>query len=231
MPKLAKPVQGIIVVILAVIVGVALMTQIANNDDEGFLGTTNSEEITVPLSTPDPNDSAAPDAQATPEATDGADAGEDGTDSTDAGSSDDTQTVTVEHKSPYGADVNLIFQALMFIGLLIGASFAVRKDYTTHRNVMTFLIIVNWFSIIGRMTNSADGIADTNTNQTIATIHIVGGGLTMLFASYLAIRMWFENMLPSWIKIEPIKLWMRLTLLAWLSVLVFGFLIYFGIYG
>ena len=231
MPQLAKPVQGLIVLILAVIVGVALMTQIGNNDDEGFLGVTNSEEISVPAGTPEPNDGTSPDAQAMPEVTDNEDTSRNNSDSADSGSNDSDESTTVEYKSPLGADVNLIFQALMFMGLLFGASFAVRKDYTTHRNIMTFLIIVNWFSIMGRMADSASGIADTNANEVIARIHMIGGSITMLFASYLAIRMWFENMLPSWIKIEPIKIWMRLTLAIWLLVLIFGFVTYFGKYG
>ena len=232
MPQLAKPVQGLIVVILAVIVGIGLMSVIGNNDDEGFLGTTNSETVESPLSTPEATDGESPDPQATPEATDGGEnANSEFSPNDDGGVSTDTETRTEERKSPLGADANLVFQALMFMGLLIGASFAVRKDYTTHRNVMTFLILVNWFSIIGRMTDSAEGIADSDVNQTVARIHMLGGGLTMLFATYLAIRMWFEDVLPSWIKIEPIKIWMRLTLVVWLSILVLGFLIYLGLYS
>lgn len=236
MPKLAKPIQGILVLILAVIVGIGLLSVVGNNDDEGFLGTTNKVEIEVPLATPDPTDGeATPDPLATPEATD--DTGENSEDADmpdepvidDTGS--DATTITEEYQSPLGADVNLIFQALMFVGLLVGASFAVRKDYTTHRNIMTFLIIVNWFSIMGRMADSADGIRDTDVNEVVASIHMLGGSIVMLFATYLAIRMWFEDILPGWLKIEPIKLWMRLTLVVWLSILVLGLVIYMGLYS
>ncbi len=223
MPKLAKPVQGLIVVILAVIVGIGLLSVVGNNEDEGFLGTTNSIEIQVPLGTPE-----AIDGLATPEATDedaaAPEASDDDSDST-------ATTITQEYKSPLGADANLMFQVFMFVALLTGASFAVRKDYTTHRNIMTFLIIVNWFSIMGRMADSAEGIRDTDVNEVVATIHMIGGSITMLFATYLAIRMWFENMLPSWIKIEPIKVWMRLTLVVWLSILALGLVIYMGLYS
>lgn len=235
MPQLSKPIQGLIVLVLAVVVGIGLMSVIGNNDDEGFLGTTNSITSPAPLATEEPDDGSV-DAQATPEPSDadGTDEGNTSSAEADDGAdsdSDDANTVTTEYKSPLGADANLIFQAFMFIGLLTGASFAVRKDYTTHRNIMTFLIIVNWFSIIGRMRDSMDGIEDTAVNSTLAYVHAGGGSLVMLFATYLAIRMWFENVLPSWIKIEPIKLWMRLTLVVWLGILVLGFLVYFGIYG
>lgn len=218
---MSKPIQGIIVVVLACIVGFGLMQLIRNNEDEGFLGTKQTVETTAPVATPEP------DPDATPEPDDGED---DGNGEDDEGRGI-VETIEEEFLSPLGADVNIVFQGLMFLGLLTGASFAVRKDFTTHRNIMTFLIIVNWFSILGRMTDTFDGVDDTNVNETLAYVHAGLGGLVMLFASYLAIRMWFENQLPTLMKIEPIKFWMRLTLATWLAVIVLGLFVYLGIYG
>ncbi|MCI0714611.1 MAG: hypothetical protein L0154_30935 [Chloroflexi bacterium] len=219
---MSKPIQGIIVVVLACVVGFGLMQLIRNNEDEGFLGTKQSVEITAPAATPDL------DPDATPEPDDGGD-GEDGEEEDDERSI--PQTIEEEFLSPLGADINVVFQGLMFLGLLTGVSFAVRKDFTTHRNIMTFLIIVNWFSILGRMTDTFDGVEDTNVNETLVYVHAGLGGLVMLFASYLVIRMWFENQLPDVVKINPIKFWMRLTLATWLAVIVLGLFVYLGIYG
>jgi uncharacterized membrane protein YozB (DUF420 family) len=224
MPKLAKPVQGAIVVILAVIVGFGLLQVINNNEDEGFIGTSKSATTDAPIGTAEPHN--IPDAQTTPEPSDGEDTPAEPADTATSGSQ-----VTVEYKAPLGADANLLFQGFMFLGLLFGASFAVRKDYTSHRNVMTFLIIVNWFSILGRMTNTFDDVDSLDINQNLAYVHAGLGGLVMLFASYLAVRMWFEKQLPGWVKINPIKVWMRLTLVTWLTLIVLGLLVYLGIYG
>lgn len=225
---MSKPIQGIIVVVLACVVGIGLLQVIGNNDDEGFLGTKQTIEVTAPAETPEPDDGGAEDAASDSEATPEPDDGEGETSTQDFGT---TQIIEEEEPSPLGADANVVFQGLMFLGLLTGASFAVRKDFTTHRNIMTFLIIVNWFSIVGRMTDAVDGVPDTNVNENLAYVHAGLGGAVMLFASYLAIRMWFENQLPNLVKIEPIKFWMRLTLVVWLGVIVLGLLVYLGIYG
>lgn len=144
-------------------------------------------------------------------------------------------TTILEIRTQRGADINIIFQWFMFFNLLLGASFAVRKDFVSHRNIMTFNVLVNWFSIAGRMIPKVDDwigdpIAPTYSKLAIQ-IHAVGGVTVMLFASYLVFRMWFEKRLPSWIKIDPIKVWMRLTLVIWLSLILLGTFMYFDIHS
>ncbi len=99
---------------------------------------------------------------------------------------------------------------------------------------MTFLILVNWFSIAGRMLKNVGDYLDVTEpafSQTAIQIHAAFGAIVALFATYLAIRMWFENQLPDAIKIRPIKLWMRLTLVSWLGLIVLGTYMYFDVYS
>jgi uncharacterized membrane protein YozB (DUF420 family) len=118
--------------------------------------------------------------------------------------------------------------------LLFGASFAVRKDFTSHRNVMTFLVIVNWFSIFGRMAPNVQGYLDESDptfSQAVITLHAIGGALVMILASYLITRMWFEKVLPERVLVKNFKVFMRLTLVFWLSLIALGTFMYFDIYG
>lgn len=142
--------------------------------------------------------------------------------------------VTESFPAPLGADVNLLFQWFAFLGLLMGASFAVRKDFTTHRNIMTFWVLMNWFSITGRMTRTVEGYLEAKEptyTQEFIYLHAALGITVALFASYLVVRMWFENQLPEWFKVKNIKLWMRITVTSWLFLIALGTYMYFDIYA
>jgi hypothetical protein len=285
MPKLSKPVQGIVVVIVAVLVGLPIFA-LAGSDEEGFLGIVSYEvpagsegpistaepsedaidegdipEVTPPpIETPEvsvteePEPSATEEPVATEEPSDDDDDDDDDRDE-DRDDDDDEddddvgaviplnptetrlQVVSEPVKFPAsrGADVNLLFQWFMFFSLLFGASFAVRKDFVSHRNIMTFNVLVNWFSITGRMfPKVGDWLSEANPENYAKLpiqLHAAGASIVMLFASYLIFRMWFEKQLPSWIKIEPIKVWMRLTLVCWLALIILGTYMYFDIHS
>lgn len=305
MPKFSKPVQGIIVVMVAVLVGLPIFLTVGS-DKEGFLGLVVYEvepNIGGPESTAEPGEDAtvepteSPNEAETPVATEEAVETVEPTETEEAAESAETEepvateeavetepsstpapaeteipeateepietaepeateefpfgyeidegplrdarlqvaSDTIEIPTSRGADINLIFQWFMFFSLLFGASFAVRKDFVSHRNVMTFNVLVNWFSIAGRMLPKVgDWTAEANPttySKLPIQIHALGGGIVMIFASYLIFRMWFEKQLPSWIKIEPIKVWMRLTLVLWLSLILLGTFMYFDIHS
>lgn len=157
----------------------------------------------------------------------------DGTSPQDGGDAT-PEAETQSFPAPLGADVNLLFQWFAFLGLLVGASFAVRKDFTTHRNIMTFLVLMNWFSITGRMTRTIEGYLDAKEptyTQEVIYLHAALGLMVALFASYLVLRMWFENQLPEWFKVKNIKLWMRITVTSWLFLIALGTYMYFDIYA
>lgn len=306
--KLTTPVQGIIVLALAIVIGVPLFLTVRSND-EGFLGLASFDSTsTAPQSTPEPTEEpvedptttqepsadatdAAPisteepivddgnvapastdepisdgeDEAATAEPTDEAPNPADTTTTQEPTESDTTsslpsgepnaliamsdgnmaspqedgdvepETVTTSFPAPLGADANVLFQWFAFLGLLFGASFAVRKDFTSHRNIMTFLVLLNWFSITGRMTaNFSDysgDIPDPTFSQEAIYFHAALGLLTALYASYLVIRMWFEDYLPDAVKVKNIKLWMRITITSWLFLILLGTYMYFDIYS
>lgn len=284
--KIAKPLQGLIVVVLSVIVGSSVFYFVRQDDEEGFLGLASFETTTIPQLTPEPTEEPAPSdnnappsvteepattPEAAPVATDEPAATpdpivtEEPAESTDATpepsgdtsaltgytfsalrlapdeqvsmaqTGDDTpQVITESYPAPLGADVNLLFQWFAFLGLLVGASFAVRKDFTTHRNIMTFLVLTNWFSVIGRMTRNVQGYLEANAptySQEAIYLHASLGITVCLVASYLVLRMWFENQLPEFVKVKNIKIWMRLTITGWLLLIAIGTYMYFDIYA
>lgn len=233
MPKLSKPIQGLIVVILACLVGAVVFTMVRNNDDEGFLGLVELETSgggsVVPTEEPvEATQEPAPVATAEPS---------EGTseETTSGGGTSGGTTQTVSHPTPFGADFNIVFQWIMALALLFGASFAVRKDFTSHRNIMTFLVLVNVFSILGRMSPNVDGYLDTpdpaGFEKIAIIIHAVSGVIIAISGLYLLIRMWFEKKLPSWFLVKNFKLQMRVTLLLWLILIALGTFMYFDIYG
>lgn len=222
MPKLSKPIQGLIVLLLACLVGAVVFTMVRNNDDEGFLGLVELEDsdgtLLAPTEEPvEATQEPAPVATAEPGSSEG---------TTSSGTAGSTSTTT---STPFGADFNIVFQWVMVLALLFGASFAVRKDFTSHRNIMTFLVLVNLFSILGRM---IPYVRNEDAEKTVIIwIHAIGGGIVAISGIYLLIRMWFEKKLPAWFLVKNFKLQMRATLLVWLILIALGTFMYFDIYG
>src|SRR5690606_3259002 len=64
----------------------------------------------------------------------------------------------------------------------------------------------------------------------LPTLHGITGGAAQLLATYLAFRMWFENVLPSWIMVKRIKPYMRFTLALWIVTITLGAVIYVSWY-
>ncbi|PJF42333.1 MAG: hypothetical protein CUN55_10165 [Phototrophicales bacterium] len=268
--RIQTSLQGLIVVVLAMIVGGGLFYLVRQDDEEGFLGLANFEVSTVPQTTPEPTEvpiqnaepTIVPNTTAEPSATsepieraeptvepnestsEGTDEDsfselnlEDNTSNAlpqESDRSKDSEATVQSFPAPLGADVNVLFQWFAFLGLLVGGAFAVRKDFTTHRNIMTFLVLVNWFSVTGRMTRNVEGYLEAKTptySQDVIYLHAIFGILVCIFASYLVLRMWFEKKLPEFAKVKNIKLWMRTTLASWLLLIVIGTYMYFDIYS
>ncbi len=295
--RIAKPIQGIIIILLVAVLGSGLFFFVRQDDEEGFLGLATFKVSTIPqitpepteeldfpepvvtiepaLITPEPDEAAPPTTEpsdeappattepndevapattepndeappATSEPTDGnTSALNDGQFSALQAASDGSSTIpqedgtaptaiTQSFPAPLGADVNILFQWFAFLGLLVGASFAVRKDFTTHRNIMTFWVLMNWFSITGRMTRTVEGYLEAKGptySQEVIYLHATLGLAISLYATYLVVRMWFENQLPGWFKVKNIKLWMRVTITGWLFLIALGTYMYFDIYS
>lgn len=134
------------------------------------------------------------------------------------------------------SDIVLVaYLFLLLPGMLLGFYFARRKMYEPqHKITMTAVVIVNWVFIFMLMFGSyREGVLPYLTAEfagdvrvALPTLHAITGGIAQLLATYLAIRMWFEKVLPSWIKVKRIKRYMRFTLAMWIITIVLGALIY-----
>ena len=138
------------------------------------------------------------------------------------------------------ADLTLLAYILILLPLMaVGFFYARRKWFEPHHKyVMTSITLLNWLLILFVMASSfATSVAPNipkNLNQLFVlfpAIHIVTGGLAQLIATYLVIRMWFENQLPDGLKVKNIKLYMRTTLFLWVVTALLGITIYITWYG
>ena len=146
--------------------------------------------------------------------------------------------------SSLASDITLtIYLFLLVPGMLLGFYFARRKKYSpNHKLTMTSVVLLNWVLIVFVMVvGYRDGVlpyldpryaAQFAGDPRIAlpTIHGILGGVAQLIATYLVIRMWFENILPSWLMVKRIKRYMRFTLALWLVTASLGAVIYFSWY-
>ena len=77
------------------------------------------------------------------------------------------------------ADINLVAQALILIGLWIGAYFAHKKQITQHQRIQTTLVLVNCFFILFIMATSFYNyvVRGGSTTGTVASLMIVHGSV------------------------------------------------------
>jgi uncharacterized membrane protein YozB (DUF420 family) len=138
--------------------------------------------------------------------------------------------------APLLSDLNLLAYILILVPLmLVGFYFARRKMFEPyHKFTMTTITLVNWGLILFIMAvrygstvaqEMPGGI--TKIADLLPTIHLITGGLAQIVATYLVIRMWFEDVLPEWMKVKRIKRYMRFTLAMWITTAVLGIVTYF----
>ena len=124
--------------------------------------------------------------------------------------------------------VLLAYIVLIVPAMLVGFVFARRKMFEPyHKFTMTAITIVNWLLIIFVMMVTYSALLGhpqpiTQPVMLFPTLHLISGLIAQLLATYLVIRMWFENQLPEALKVKNIKLYMRTTLALWLLTAVLG---------
>ncbi|MDX1991675.1 MAG: hypothetical protein SF029_04775 [bacterium] len=133
-------------------------------------------------------------------------------------------------------DLTLVAYILLLVpSMLVGYVFARRKMFVPHHKfMMTGIMLLNWVLIAFVMVVSYRGAVAPEVPERLneafyllPTIHLITGGLAQLLATYLVCRMWFEKVLPQWVMVKNIKLYMRLTLVLWLTTAALGAGIYF----
>jgi uncharacterized membrane protein YozB (DUF420 family) len=137
------------------------------------------------------------------------------------------------------ADLTLVAYVFLLVpAMLVGFFFARRKWFEPHHKMtMTTITIANWVLILALMVGSYSagvlprlGENISNPRYLLPTLHLITGALAQFTATYLVIRMWFEDQLPGWFKVQNIKRPMRFTLAGWLVTVLLGVGIYFTWY-
>jgi uncharacterized membrane protein YozB (DUF420 family) len=131
------------------------------------------------------------------------------------------------------ADLTILAYLLLLIPMMLaGFVFARNKQFVPHHQVvMTTIIIANWGLIAFIMANSLRGTLDAEVSDTTAyrflpLLHAAFGVSAQILGTYLVVRMWFEDELPAWAKLQKIKPAMRLTLAGWLIAASLGIITY-----
>lgn len=132
------------------------------------------------------------------------------------------------------SDLTLLAYIMLIVpGALLGYLFARRRRYEPHHKwTMTAITLVNWglilFVMLAAYANAAAQITSDVEPPALLlpTLHLITGGMAQILATYLLIRMWFEDRLPERLKIQRIKAPMRATLGLWLITAVLGAAIY-----
>jgi len=129
------------------------------------------------------------------------------------------------------ADINLVAQILIIIGLWVGFYFARRKHIPRHQAVQTTMVLANTVFILLVMGTSFYSyiIAGGTTTGVIASLMMVHGFLGLLAeltGIYLILRM-STKVIPAGLRVRNFKLVMRSLLGLWTVIVLLGFGIYY----
>jgi hypothetical protein len=130
--------------------------------------------------------------------------------------------------APAYANLVLLLELLMGVGLLVGALLARLKRFTQHAWCQSVIVLVNLLLIVLTMLPSFRAhvapripLRLGKAYYALATAHAAlgtlaeGGGLYILLAVG-------TSLLPARLRIRSYKLWMRTVLVLWWVVLVLG---------
>lgn len=129
------------------------------------------------------------------------------------------------------ANINLVAQILILIGLWIGFYFARRKQFTRHRNMQTGMVLANSVFILFIMVTSfydyvIRGGTTTGAVAQLMIVHGTFGLLAELTGIYLILRM-NTTLIPVKLRVKNYKGVMRILLGLWTLVAIGGFGIYY----
>jgi uncharacterized membrane protein YozB (DUF420 family) len=134
--------------------------------------------------------------------------------------------------APLHADIILLLEMAMGVGLLIGALLARRRCFRAHAWCQSSLVLLNVVLIVLTMVPSFRAHVSpkiplklNKTYYALATAHAAFGTVTELAALYILLAAG-TGVLPQKFRIANYKLWMRSVLLLWWLVLLLGFATY-----
>ena len=130
------------------------------------------------------------------------------------------------------SDLNLIAQVVLLLGLSLGFVFAHRGNITAHQYNQTGWVLFNivltiFIMIVAYFENVIPGLPGNlgGAFGMVSTIHAALGLLAISFGVYLILRM--NQLIPKRWRVKWWKNLMRLTLILYLLVGVFGLGIYY----
>ena len=129
------------------------------------------------------------------------------------------------------ADINLVAQIVILIGLWFGFYFARTRRIRLHRNMQTSMVLAQLFFIGSAMAISFYSyvISGGTTGGTVARLMMIHGGfgaIAELTGIYLILRM-RTQLIPQRLRVRNYKLVMRSTLGLWTIIAVLGFGVYY----
>jgi len=134
--------------------------------------------------------------------------------------------------APLDADLILLLEIAIGVGLLIGALLARRRRFRAHAWCQSWLVLLNLVLIVLTMIPSfltrvspKIPLKLNKAYYALATAHAALGTVTELTALYILLAAG-TSVLPQKLRISNYKLWMRSVLLLWWMVLLLGFATY-----
>jgi len=137
-----------------------------------------------------------------------------------------------ETAAPGSANVVLVLEIAMGLGLLVGARFARKGRFRQHAWCQSAIVLLNLVVIVLMMVPSfrihvLPSIPDKlgRPYYELATMHGAIGTVTELAGLYILLSAG-TSVLPEKLRITKYKAWMRTVLVLWWVVLLLGFATY-----
>jgi uncharacterized membrane protein YozB (DUF420 family) len=134
--------------------------------------------------------------------------------------------------APWYADLVLLLEILMGVGLLIGAQLARDKKLRAHGWCQSVIVFANFIVIVVVMVPSFHVHVSPKiplrlgkAYYALATAHAALGTITEIAALYILLAAG-TDILPSKLRITDFKIWMRSVLTLWWLELLLGFALY-----
>lgn len=134
--------------------------------------------------------------------------------------------------APSYANLTLVLEIAMGVGLLIGALLARRRHFRAHAWCQSLIVLVNLALILLIMIPSFRARVSPKiplklgkAYYALATAHAALGTITEIAGLYILLAAG-TSVLPQKLRITDYKLWMRSALILWWVVLLLGFATY-----
>ena len=134
--------------------------------------------------------------------------------------------------APASADLMLLFEVVIGIGLLLGAVLARKKRYRAHAWCQSSIVLLNAVLIAVAMIPSFHERVQPKVPEkldrsfyALATAHATLGSLAEAGGLYVALAAG-TNLLPERLRLTNYKVWMRSVLILWWLALLLGLATY-----